>query len=161
MSDMTDPTLQPDSAEALAGRLTVVSWEEHERLCAIAVAREHHRMVARTADARLAVVEGVLGACQRYARPMNCGGNATRTWPLSVLACVPCKVRAVLSATAPDAGQREAQERAEVPGCFTCEADSVWVSRNMRVGLCKFHPPTKREVAVGAYVLADRSPEQP
>lgn len=56
---MTDPTPQPDPAVALAGRLTVVSWEEHERLCAIAVAREHHRMVARTADAaaRLAAVE--------------------------------------------------------------------------------------------------------
>ena len=139
-NDERAPAVVLTDAEALAGRVTVVSWEEHERLCAIAVAREHHRMVARTADAaaRLAAVEAerdrLLATADALAEKApeqrlleaifatagcRCGCGAPR-WDedKTVLRfgwdtpdrCGRCGE----DLPAPDAGQREAHERAEV-----------------------------------------------
>lgn len=44
------PAAEPGDVEALAGRVTVVSWEEHLRLCALAVAREHTRLAHHDAE---------------------------------------------------------------------------------------------------------------
>lgn len=212
-NDERAPAVVLTDAEALAGRVTVVSWEEHERLCAIAVAREHHRMVARTADAaaRLAAVEtlDLDPYCPDHGdRPTtydecSCASRAallaartrealTRVEALTVewttATCqtdgAPCswhrvsaecaaELTATLSATAPDAGQREAQERATYqPGPHdrvshdddgTTYVDGLpW--RINRDGIQAAATTQEGAEAMHARLVqrrADRSPEQP